>query len=144
MSYAALLSGITLANANLGAVHGFASSVGAMFNIPHGVVCGSLMGVTNRISVTKLRKAVNGKTALNKYAVLGRIFSEAEQKAEDWYIDFFLNYIDELTELLAIPKLSKYGIHGTDLDKIASTTDSKSNPVKLNKEDYLEILESRL
>ena len=39
MSYAAYLSGICLTNAGLGAVHGFASSVGGIINIPHGTIC---------------------------------------------------------------------------------------------------------
>src|SRR4030042_5754294 len=50
MSFAALTSGICLANAGLGVVHGFASSIGGMFNIPHGAICGTLMAPANAIS----------------------------------------------------------------------------------------------
>ena len=38
-SYGAFVSGIALANAGLGAAHGFAAGVGGMFDIPHGLLC---------------------------------------------------------------------------------------------------------
>ena len=59
MSFAALTSGICLANAGLGVVHGFASSIGGMCDIPHGVVCGTIMASANEITVRELRR--NGK-----------------------------------------------------------------------------------
>ena len=58
MSFAALTSGICLANAGLGVVHGFASSVGGMYNIPHGLVCGTLMAVSNKINVRELEGSI--------------------------------------------------------------------------------------
>ncbi len=64
MSFAALTSGICLANAGLGTVHGFASSLGGMFEIPHGLVCGSLMAKTNEINVRQLRKSGDNPQAL--------------------------------------------------------------------------------
>ena len=38
-SYGALVSGIALANAGLGAAHGFAAAVGGMYDVPHGLAC---------------------------------------------------------------------------------------------------------
>ena len=56
MSFAALTSGICLANAGLGVVHGFASSIGGMYEIPHGIICGTLMADSNEMNIRKLRK----------------------------------------------------------------------------------------
>ncbi len=66
MSFAALTSGICLANAGLGVVHGFASSIGGRYNIPHGVICGTLMAVTNDVTVRKLRKVSSDSPALKE------------------------------------------------------------------------------
>ncbi len=56
MAFAALTSGICLANAGLGVIHGFASSIGGMYNIPHGVICGTLMAAANEVNVRELKK----------------------------------------------------------------------------------------
>ena len=43
MALASLFGGLALANAGLGAVHGFAGPIGGMFNAPHGMVCAALL-----------------------------------------------------------------------------------------------------
>lgn len=143
MSYAAMISGICLANAGLGAVHGFASSIGGLFNIPHGVVCGTLMAQANNITVRRLRDQ-NSNPALSKYAALGKLFICEEQKSQFYYIDRFMEIMTEWTETMNINRLGKYGIKNSDIDKIVSITDVKNNPFKLEKEDLIEILESRI
>ena len=144
VAYASLLSGITLANAGLGVVHGFASSIGGFFNIPHGVICGSLMGPANRITLDKLRKEGKNAEALTKYAAMGRLFSEEEGKSEAYYADVLIDLIEEWTDVMKIPKLSAYGIKHEDVTKIAEATSNKNNPVTLNQEELAAILEARI
>jgi alcohol dehydrogenase class IV len=143
MSFAALTSGICLANAGLGAVHGFASSVGGLYNIPHGIICGTLMGAANEVNVRELRKSKNGSGALKKYAILGGIFVEAKGKSADYYIDGFLQYLHDISSELNLPGLKAAGIDEADLMKICSETDCKNNPVKLNTERLFEIISAR-
>jgi alcohol dehydrogenase class IV len=144
MSFAALTSGICLANAGLGIVHGFASSIGGLYDIPHGVVCGTLMVKANYVTVRALRKHGTDSSALMKYSRLGRLFLEYENKSDDYYIDGFLEYIGSLVNNLGLPKLKDYGIGEKDIKKICSITEMKNNPVKLNQDELIEIIESQI
>jgi hypothetical protein len=71
LAYASLCSGITLAQAGLGSVHGLASPLGAFFPIPHGVVCGTLVAAATRINIATLRDRDPNSPALRKYAEAG-------------------------------------------------------------------------
>jgi alcohol dehydrogenase class IV len=144
MSFAALTSGICLANAGLGVVHGFASSVGGKFNIPHGVICGTLMAPANAIAVRELRKRGSNTEAMNKYIRLGKLFLDAVGKPDDYYIDGFVEYLRKLSGDLKLPHLGQYGIKEEDLEQICRITEIKNNPVKLNTDDLIEILRERL
>jgi alcohol dehydrogenase class IV len=143
MSFAALTSGICLANAGLGVVHGFASSIGGRYIIPHGVICGTLMAVANEVTVKKLRKIAPDSPALKKYAALGEIFIQAENLAEHSLIDGFIEYLYKLSEELHLPGLKEAGLREEDLADIAKATECKNNPVKLDGEELLEILNSK-
>ena len=156
MSYAALMSGICLANAGLGAVHGLAGSIGALFSIPHGAVCGTLMAAANDMNVRELHKTVlhgtatekstvtTAYSALGKYATLGRIFADATGKSDSYYIDFFIDYLHAITYRLNLPRLGSYGLVHGDLEAISTQSDVKNNPVRLSSARLLEILEQRL
>ena len=137
MSFAALTSGICLANAGLGVVHGFASSIGGMYNIPHGLICGTLMASSNEINVRELRKKATNPAALKKYALLGELFLDEKGKTDDYYIDGFIQYLYILANDLHLTKvLKKYGLKEKDVGIICSETEIKNNPVKLAVEGF--------
>jgi alcohol dehydrogenase class IV len=144
MSFAALTSGICLANAGLGVVHGFASSVGGMYNIPHGLICGTLMASSNEINVRELRKKSADSVALKKYAHLGKLFLEEDGKTDDYYIDGFIAYLHKLTNDFQLSGLKKIGLEEKDIGLICTITEIKNNPVKLTFENLTEIVSSRL
>jgi alcohol dehydrogenase class IV len=143
MSFAALTSGICLANAGLGVIHGFASSIGGIYDISHGIICGTLMAKSNELNVRELRKRKEDNAALKKYAALGRLFLDLEGKTDDYYIDGFIVYLHGLTNELQLPGLGKYGFAKEMIVKVCSATDLKNNPVKLGVSELAEIIAAR-
>jgi alcohol dehydrogenase class IV len=136
MALAAYLSGLTLANAGLGLVHGFASSVGGLYEIPHGVVCSSLMFACNKLTVDKLRKE-NNIAALMKYATVGKIFNSHTDKPDAYYIDALIDLLANYIQQMNIPRLS---IPVSAFAGIVALTDNKNNPAVLNHDEMLQIL----
>ena len=140
MSFAALSSGICLTNAGLGVVHGFASSVGGMYDIPHGLICGTLMARSNEVNIRELRKQGNNPGALKKYSILGKLFLSEKGKKDNYYIDGFIQYLYKLTDDLHLGDFNKNELNKKDIGIVCSKTEMKNNPVKLNVEDLTEIL----
>jgi alcohol dehydrogenase class IV len=140
VAYAAMLSGITLANAGLGTVHGFASSVGGFFDIPHGLVCARMMEPVNRLTLDKLKQKSSENQALYKYARIGKLFSKDKNRPDDDYIKILLEVIDRWTEEFGLKKLSAYGVSSRDFEKIIAVTDNKNNPVALDASELEEAL----
>lgn len=144
MALASYLSGITLANAGLGLVHGFAAALGGYFNISHGVICSALMDASNRWTVQKLRAEKSNPEALRKYAVVGKIFSKENHQTKHYYVDFLLDEIASLKNDLTIPKLSRGGVAEKDFQKILAASDNKNNPVKLSLDEMEGVLKDSL
>lgn len=140
MALAAYLSGITLANAGLGTVHGLAGVVGGLKDIPHGVICSRLMGPANEITVRQLRETSGSDQALSKYASAGRLFSPDDSKTDSYYVDAFLDVIHTWTSLMGLPYLNGYNVNESDLRRFATLGDNKNNPVQLNEEERYELL----
>lgn len=144
MAYAAMISGITLSNAGLGIVHGFASTLGGYTEIPHGIVCGTLMGTANRRNVEVLCEEGNNNTTLNKYATAGKMFIKETGKSNEYYAREFVDHIEQLITRLKLPGLGYFGIRAEQADKIVDSTSLKNNPVPLTRADLLNILLARI
>jgi alcohol dehydrogenase class IV len=141
MALASYLSGITLANAGLGVVHGFASSIGGYHPISHGIICSTLMAPSNKITVHKLRLVNEGQQALAKYAVAGRIFAGHKNRTDAFYIDFLLDMIGMWTKEMRIPTLFQCGLTTSDFEAIVTATENKNNPSLLSRDEMMEVLE---
>jgi alcohol dehydrogenase class IV len=144
MALASLLGGLSLANAGLGAVHGFAAPVGGMFDAPHGAVCAALLPHATRVNVRALRNRAAGSAALDRYAHVARILTGRPQaEAEDC-----APFLAELAAALEIPGLAAYGLraeHADDVcEKAARASSMKANPVVLTGEELREILSGAL
>lgn len=140
MALAAYLSGVTLANAGLGVVHGFASAIGGYHAISHGVICSALMPAANKVTVRKLVETKSNPQALAKYATVGKLFARYETKPDAYYVDYLLNTMDQYLHELKIPSLKLSGVREADYNKIIAGTESKNNPVKLLPDELLEVL----
>jgi alcohol dehydrogenase len=147
MAYAALLSGITLAQCGLGSVHGLASPLGAFYPIPHGVVCGTLVATCTAVNIDALQARAPDSTALDKYAeaatiLCGRSFSSREAA---WQA--LVNLLAEWTERLDLPRLGDYGLDTDGLELVVAHSRGSSmrtNPVVLTDAEIRACLEERL
>ncbi len=145
MAYAAFMSGIALANAGLGIVHGFASSIGGYVDIPHGTLCASLLFSATRENITRLfEKGEDAAYFLAKYAKAGRLLNADSSLNTDEACHALLEKLESLQDALTFPRLGAYGIGEKDLELLVSGTRSKSNPVELSRESMRKILEERL
>lgn len=143
MALAAMFSGITLAHAGLGLVHGLASPLGGFFEIPHGVACGSLMAPVFAYTIDNLSEKPD-HPAMQKLIIASKVFADFKYKNEKEYLNSFKEKLIHITGLLEIPRLSKYGFGEDSISKIVENTSHKFHPVKLSKQQLRDALKSRI
>jgi alcohol dehydrogenase len=143
MSWAACCSGIALANAGLGAVHGIVAALGARFPVPHGMGCGMLLGATTRANVRALSTRAPDTPALARYAEAGRILAGRPDLADDAAHASLLAELDAWTAALALPRLADYGMTVNDVPAVVADSRGSSmrtNPVVLEDAELAGIL----
>jgi len=146
MAYAALLSGITLAQVGLGSVHGLASPLGAFFPIPHGVVCGTLVTEATRVNLEVLRKRMPPHPALSRYAEVGRMMT-GQPLADGTAQDILVTRLEEWTRRLDLPRLGAYGVTEMDVERIVANSrgsSMKTNPIELTDAEIAGLVRARL
>jgi alcohol dehydrogenase class IV len=144
LALASLLGGLCLANAGLGAVHGFAAPLGGMFDAPHGAVCAALLAPVMRVNVAALRaRAPNGPALARYREVAALLTSQASAEIEDG-----LAWIASLRQALEIPSLARYGLSTPDIprlvDRSRAASSMKGNPLPLTDAELNEIAEEAL
>ncbi len=75
MALCSLLGGMALANAKLGAVHGFAGIIGGIADVPHGMACAALLAPVVEANVRILRSREPGSPALSRYEEAARLLT---------------------------------------------------------------------
>ena len=147
MAYAALISGITLAQAGLGSVHGLASPLGAFFPIPHGVVCGTLVAAATEVNIHAMQKREPQNICLKKYAEVAELLYDRKFSNEKHALDCLVQLLYSWTERMKLSKLNKYGVTNKTFNKIITNSrgsSMKTNPIVLTDEEIGLILEKRL
>ena len=140
MAVASLCGGLALANAKLGAVHGFASPVCGMFPVPHGMACARLLPVITEINVRALRARTPNAMAVARYDEVARIVTgEASARAEDAVV-----WLRELVAELSVPGLAIYGVRTADIPRVVAAARQASsmqgNPIVLTDAELHEAL----
>jgi alcohol dehydrogenase class IV len=140
MAVASLCGGLALANAKLGAVHGFAAPLGGMFPMPHGTACARLLPPVVATNVRALRERAPDSPALERYDEVARTLTgSAAARAED-----AAPWLAELVRELAVPPLSTFGLTDSSVpDVVAKARKASSmqgNPIALTDDELAAVL----
>lgn len=144
MAMSALFSGFALANARLGAVHGFAGVLGGGLNAPHGAICARLLPLVMSVNVHAMAERSTQSETLHRYDEIAQILTgnTSARAAEG------VAWVNDLCATLGIPSLSSYGLKREDfpsvVEKSAKASSMKGNPIALTPEEMGEVLERAL
>ncbi len=141
MCLAALCSGMALANARLGAVHGLAGPLGGMYPAPHGAVCARLLPFVMETNVRALRARDPENRSLARYDEIARILTGSPADGADEG----LAWVNDLCGALKVPPLSVYGVtrdaFADVVSKSRKSSSMKGNPVVLTDDELTGILD---
>ncbi|MCY3019991.1 MAG: iron-containing alcohol dehydrogenase [Planctomycetota bacterium] len=148
MALAALLSGICLSAAGLGAVHGFAAPLGAQFPAPHGAVCAALLPHVLAANIAALRAGAPESPVLARYAAVGRTLAGDASLSQAQALDACGRITRDLVAELSIPRLGQYGITESDIAGLVALARQSSsmryNPAALSADVLAEVLRRAL
>ena len=144
MATCALLGGMALANAKLGAVHGLAGVIGGIADVPHGIACAAVLAPVISANVRALRSGPPGQPALVRYGRAARLLTgDPAASVEDG-----LAWIRQTLVLLEVPGLAAFGVGVQHADEIAAkaliSSSMQGNPVALSHGDLTAIVTQAL
>jgi alcohol dehydrogenase class IV len=144
MALASLFGGLALANAGLGAVHGFAGPIGGLFPAPHGAVCAALLPHVIEANLRALRQRQAASPLLRRYDEIARLLTHAPTAGADEGVAWIRRLVAEL----GIPNLAAYGLTAQHIpglvEKAAKASSMKANPISLSTDELTAILRNAL
>jgi alcohol dehydrogenase class IV len=144
MSIASLFGGLALANAALGAAHGFAGPLGGMLHAPHGVLCARFLPLVMEANINAMETRQPEHPALGRYVEIAQIVTgDKDATPRDG-----TRWVSELVNELKIPRLSAYGMTAKDFPEAVQKTEKassfKGNPIVLSAGELTTVLEQAL
>lgn len=144
MALASLFGGLALANAALGAVHGFAGPLGGMLHAPHGALCARFLPLVMEANLNALATRQPEHPAPARYTEIAQILTgDKNASARDG-----VAWVHHLVNTFHIPALSAYRMSKADfpeaVEKTMKANSFKGNPIALNQDDLITILEQAL
>jgi alcohol dehydrogenase class IV len=141
MAVASMFGGLALANAGLGAVHGFAGPIGGQFPAPHGAVCAALLPRVMEANLRALRQRQPVADTLRRYEEVARLVTGSGSATAEAGVE----WVRKLVADLRIPSLGDYGLkreHTAELvEKASQASSMKANPIALTPDELAEVLE---
>lgn len=136
LAYAALISGMCLAQTGLGSVHGVAAPLGANLKIPHGIACGTTLAAAVEVNIKALKARIPNSPALKRYSTISGLFGK--DRAED-----LADCLWGWREQSEISGLADFGLTPDLVPTIVSNSRGNSmrtNPIELSDHEITSIL----
>src|SRR6185295_10781522 len=144
LAYASLLGGLCLANAGLGAVHGFAAPLGGMFSAPHGAVCAALLPAVLRVNARAVAARAPGGVAQKRLREVAAMLTGRDDASTNDGIE----WVAELGRALEVPGLARYGMTAARIPELVAkarvASSMKGNPLPLTDDELAEIAATSL
>ncbi len=139
-----LIGGMVLANAKLGAVHGFAGPLGGMYRGPHGAICAALLPHVMRVNLRAIRERAPESEVLARFQRIAHLLTgRHDAEPEDG-----IAFIDDLARTISLQPLRAFGVVRADFaaicDKAAVASSMQGNPIALTSRELHEIIEAAL
>ncbi len=144
MALASMLSGLALANAGLGVVHGLAGPIGGMIPAPHGAICAALLPIGMEVNLRALRARMPDSEALRRYAELGPLLTGRADSSAEGAVAWAASLVSDI----GIRRLSTYGLKTEMLPLVVQratvANSTRTNPIVLTEAELTEIVERAL
>jgi len=141
ISWVSLMGGFALANAKLGAVHGFAGPIGGMYHASHGAICAALLPSVMLVNVEAITNRRKNFGKLSRFEDVARWVTGKDNAS----INNGVDWIASLCKKMDTPRLSDLGINKVHfpiiIEKSKKSSSMKGNPIQLTEREMTRVLE---